>query len=204
MPGNGNKKKQHQQQQQVPKAPPLPMPKVVTKILAGGADPNVEAEQVNEEGEEEERGDCKDKWTRKPFREKISAFLIPCDHGIVGTCKHIFTSPPSFPPSLPPPAPAPHQAPVKGDWQKIPFNGGASSSSTSAFSSSSSSSLPSSATGSFFSRLFVTLYGEMAPRDLVRVSWFAGTLFFIIGGYWLLRSLKVGRERREGGLRTSG
>lgn len=103
------------------------MPKVVTKILAGGADPNVEAEK----------------------------------------------------------------APVKGDWQKIPFNGSTTSSSTSAFaSSSSSSSFPTSGTGSFFSRLFVTLYGEMAPRDLLRVSWFAGTLFFIIGGYWLLRSLK--------------
>jgi len=50
MPGNFHKKKQHQQQQQVPKAPPLPMPKVVTKILAGGADPNVEAEQVKEGG----------------------------------------------------------------------------------------------------------------------------------------------------------
>lgn len=49
MPGHGGKKKQ---QQQAPKAPPLPMPKVVTKILAGGADPNVEAEKVKkEEGE---------------------------------------------------------------------------------------------------------------------------------------------------------
>jgi hypothetical protein len=40
----------------------------------------------------------------------------------------------------------------------------------------------------------------MAPRDLVRVCWFAGTLFFIIGGYWLLRSLKVrGKEGWRGG-----
>jgi len=38
----------------------------------------------------------------------------------------------------------------------------------------------------------------MAPRDLVRVSWFSGTPFFIIGGYWLLRSLKV-RTRERGG-----
>ncbi|TFJ83261.1 hypothetical protein NSK_005423 [Nannochloropsis salina CCMP1776] len=88
------------------------MTKVVTKILAGGADPSLEAEK----------------------------------------------------------------APVTGEWQKIPHEEDAAASSH--------------APSSFFHGILVTLYGEMAPRDLVRVCWFAGTLFFIIGGYWLLRSLK--------------
>ena len=33
----------------------------------------------------------------------------------------------------------------------------------------------------FMGKVFTTLYGEMNPSDLLRVFWFAGTLFFIIG-----------------------
>lgn len=33
----------------------------------------------------------------------------------------------------------------------------------------------------FFQRLFHTLYGDMTMSDLLRVFWFAATLFFIIG-----------------------
>lgn len=33
----------------------------------------------------------------------------------------------------------------------------------------------------WFGELFHTLYGEMSPSDLLRVCWFSGTLFFIIG-----------------------
>jgi ATP/ADP translocase len=33
-------------------------------------------------------------------------------------------------------------------------------------------------------------YGELPVAERLRVAWLAGTLFFIIGGYWLLRSLK--------------
>ncbi|CAN0028996.1 unnamed protein product, partial [Laminaria digitata] len=39
-------------------------------------------------------------------------------------------------------------------------------------------------------RLFTGLYGDLPVEDRLRVAWLAGTLFFIIGGYWLLRSLK--------------
>ena len=34
------------------------------------------------------------------------------------------------------------------------------------------------------------LFGEIPPEDKLRVIWLSGTLFFIVGGYWLLRSLK--------------
>lgn len=34
------------------------------------------------------------------------------------------------------------------------------------------------------------LYGKVSAHDRKRVSILSGTLFFIIGGYWLLRSLK--------------
>ncbi|EWM26887.1 plastidic atp adp [Nannochloropsis gaditana] len=122
MPTPASKSEQHKERRRIPNAPQIPMPKVVTKILAGGADPSLEAEK----------------------------------------------------------------APVTGEWQKIPHEEDAAASSHS----------PS----SFFHGILVTLYGEMAPRDLVRVCWFAGTLFFIIGGYWLLRSLKVrGKEGWRGG-----
>ncbi|OQR89924.1 hypothetical protein ACHHYP_05942 [Achlya hypogyna] len=39
-------------------------------------------------------------------------------------------------------------------------------------------------------RLWTTLYGDIAEDDRWRAAWLSGTLFFIIGGYWLLRSLK--------------
>ncbi|CAM9435695.1 unnamed protein product, partial [Sphacelaria rigidula] len=39
-------------------------------------------------------------------------------------------------------------------------------------------------------RIVTGLYGNLQPKDRFRVAWLAGTLFFIIGGYWLLRSLK--------------
>jgi AAA family ATP:ADP antiporter len=32
--------------------------------------------------------------------------------------------------------------------------------------------------------------GDLEGEDLIRVMWLSGTLFFIVGGYWLLRSLK--------------
>jgi AAA family ATP:ADP antiporter len=38
--------------------------------------------------------------------------------------------------------------------------------------------------------LFKKLYGDLPVEERWRVAWLAGTLFFIIGGYWLLRSLK--------------
>jgi len=42
----------------------------------------------------------------------------------------------------------------------------------------------------YFEKVFTTLYGELAPEDRIRSMWLGGTLFFIVGGYWLLRSLK--------------
>lgn len=32
--------------------------------------------------------------------------------------------------------------------------------------------------------------GDLEGEDLLRVLWLSSTLFFIVGGYWLLRSLK--------------
>jgi ATP:ADP antiporter, AAA family len=32
--------------------------------------------------------------------------------------------------------------------------------------------------------------GGLEGEDLIKVLWLSGTLFFIVGGYWLLRSLK--------------
>jgi hypothetical protein len=51
---------------------------------------------------------------------------------------------------------------VKGHWQKIPLQ-------------------QEEAPPTMWGRLFTALYGEMTPSDLLRVFWFAGTLFFIIG-----------------------
>mmetsp|Transcript_43635 Transcript_43635/g.118608 ORF Transcript_43635/g.118608 Transcript_43635/m.118608 type:complete len:542 (+) Transcript_43635:572-2197(+) len=42
----------------------------------------------------------------------------------------------------------------------------------------------------YFEKVFTTLYGELDPDSRVRALWLGGTLFFIVGGYWLLRSLK--------------
>ena len=38
--------------------------------------------------------------------------------------------------------------------------------------------------------IFERLYGKMTFEEKLRLIWLASTLFFIIGGYWLLRSLK--------------
>lgn len=32
--------------------------------------------------------------------------------------------------------------------------------------------------------------GNLEGDELLKVSWLSGTLFFVVGGYWLLRSLK--------------
>lgn len=32
--------------------------------------------------------------------------------------------------------------------------------------------------------------GDLEGEDLIRVIWLSTTLFFVVGGYWLLRSLK--------------
>ena len=42
----------------------------------------------------------------------------------------------------------------------------------------------------YFEKIFTTLYGELDPESRTRALWLGGTLFFIVGGYWLLRSLK--------------
>lgn len=43
----------------------------------------------------------------------------------------------------------------------------------------------------FFERLYHNLYGESLPlSEMIRMLTLASTLFFMIGGYWLLRSLK--------------
>jgi len=41
-----------------------------------------------------------------------------------------------------------------------------------------------------FEQAFERLYGKMSFEEKLRLVWLASTLFFIIGGYWLLRSLK--------------
>ena len=43
---------------------------------------------------------------------------------------------------------------------------------------------------SLFERTFTRLYGKMSFHEKLRLIWLSGTLFFIIGGYWLLRSIK--------------
>jgi AAA family ATP:ADP antiporter len=41
-----------------------------------------------------------------------------------------------------------------------------------------------------FEATFTRLYGKMSWNEKARLFWLAATLFFIIGGYWLLRSIK--------------
>lgn len=43
---------------------------------------------------------------------------------------------------------------------------------------------------SIFERTFTRLWGKMTTDEKMRLFWLAATLFFIIGGYWLLRSIK--------------
>lgn len=42
----------------------------------------------------------------------------------------------------------------------------------------------------FLDRMVRKVTGGLEGEDLLRVIWLSGTLFFIVGGYWLLRSLK--------------
>lgn len=42
----------------------------------------------------------------------------------------------------------------------------------------------------FFNKMLSKATGGLEGDELLKVSWLAITLFFIVGGYWLLRSLK--------------
>ncbi len=42
----------------------------------------------------------------------------------------------------------------------------------------------------YFDELVNRVTGNLEGDDLIRVIWLSSTLFFIVGGYWLLRSLK--------------
>jgi AAA family ATP:ADP antiporter len=54
----------------------------------------------------------------------------------------------------------------------------------------STSSSISSKASEYFDELVSKVTGNLEGDDLVRVMWLSCTLFFIVGGYWLLRSLK--------------
>lgn len=43
---------------------------------------------------------------------------------------------------------------------------------------------------SYFDKLTRKVTGDLEGEDLLRVLWLSITLFFVVGGYWLLRSLK--------------
>jgi len=42
----------------------------------------------------------------------------------------------------------------------------------------------------FVDRVMRKITGDLEGDDLLRVLWLSGTLFFIVGGYWLLRTIK--------------
>lgn len=42
----------------------------------------------------------------------------------------------------------------------------------------------------FIDKITRKVTGDLEGDDLMRVLWLSSTLFFIVGGYWLLRSLK--------------
>ena len=42
----------------------------------------------------------------------------------------------------------------------------------------------------YIDKMIDKLSGGLEGEDFVRVCWLSMTLFFIVGGYWLLRSLK--------------
>ena len=42
----------------------------------------------------------------------------------------------------------------------------------------------------YFDKLTRKVTGDLEGEDLLRVLWLSCTLFFVVGGYWLLRSLK--------------
>eukprot|EP00629_Pelagomonadales_sp_RCC1024_P003177 CAMPEP_0119276624 /NCGR_PEP_ID=MMETSP1329-20130426/15735_1 /TAXON_ID=114041 /ORGANISM="Genus nov. species nov., Strain RCC1024" /LENGTH=516 /DNA_ID=CAMNT_0007277061 /DNA_START=178 /DNA_END=1724 /DNA_ORIENTATION=+ len=53
-----------------------------------------------------------------------------------------------------------------------------------------SAATPMRAPADYAEALFERLYGKMSFEEKLRLIWLSTTLFFIIGGYWLLRSLK--------------
>jgi AAA family ATP:ADP antiporter len=42
----------------------------------------------------------------------------------------------------------------------------------------------------YFDKVVRKVTGDLEGEDLLRVLWLSVTLFFVVGGYWLLRSLK--------------
>lgn len=48
----------------------------------------------------------------------------------------------------------------------------------------------SSRAGEYLERFTSTVTGGLEGEDFIRVAWLSSTLFFVVGGYWLLRSLK--------------
>lgn len=42
----------------------------------------------------------------------------------------------------------------------------------------------------YLDKLTRKVTGDLHGEDLLRVLWLSATLFFVVGGYWLLRSLK--------------
>lgn len=42
----------------------------------------------------------------------------------------------------------------------------------------------------FVGKISSRVTGNLEGEDLIRVLWLSSTLFFVVGGYWLLRSLK--------------
>lgn len=42
----------------------------------------------------------------------------------------------------------------------------------------------------YFDNLRRNVTGDLDGDDLLKVLWLSATLFFVVGGYWLLRSLK--------------
>lgn len=43
---------------------------------------------------------------------------------------------------------------------------------------------------SYIDKITRKVTGDLEGEDLLRVLWLSSTLFFVVGGYWLLRSLK--------------
>lgn len=48
----------------------------------------------------------------------------------------------------------------------------------------------SSKASAYLDKMIRKVTGDLEGEDLTRVLWLSSTLFFIVGGYWLLRSLK--------------
>lgn len=160
------------------------VPRVVTKILAGGANPTESAEGVRTPAVCLCR--CIGGDSLKKRADPSNHVCVRCDAVNTHTT-HARHHKPTHKNNR-------KQASVKGEWQRIPMATGGDSSTHNAHNATSAIPIgsttttggPSSPAQSFASRVFTALYGEMNGRDLVRVSWFAGTLFFIIGwvGGW--------------------